>query len=135
MFVVYSLAILALVAVDLVLSILMIIKISKQEKFQTGEAHANLELINQSLNRLSDIAEKLEQGKPPVSKPSPEPKVAAENNNRQNKERQVLTLINRGENPKVISKKLGISRSEVEMMVASERLGNGWRANKANVQR
>ena len=56
----YQWVVLSLLALDLMLSLVMIFKIRKQEKFQTSEAHGNLELINQSLNRLSEIAEKLE---------------------------------------------------------------------------
>jgi len=117
----------ALMLFNVIISILIIIKISKQEKFQTSEAHANLELINQSLNRLSEIAEKLEQKKN-VKKHNGEAvrKVSEESSNA-NKENQALTLIRRGENPHMISKKLGISRSEVDLLIASEKLGKGKR--------
>jgi len=40
--------IVAMVAVNLIMTLMIVIKIRKQEEFQTGEAHANLELINQS---------------------------------------------------------------------------------------
>lgn len=119
----------ALVLFNLLLSAWIILKMSKLERFQTNEAHANLQLINQSLNRLSDITERLEKLSRNSGKPD---RIVGDNFADEpgfNKEREALALIRRGENPKLISKKLGISRSEIELLVASEKLGNGCRTS------
>ena len=119
----------ALVLFNLLLSAWIILKMSKLERFQTNEAHANLKLINQSLNRLSDITERLEKQSQNSGKPD---RIIGDNfadESGFNKEREALALIRRGENPKLISKKLGISRSEIELLVASEKLGNGCRTS------
>ncbi len=116
--------IVTILSVNLILTMLMLVKLSKQEKFQTNEAHANLELINQSLNRLSDIAEKLEHNKPDLKTKGYEVRRVSSNGSKQSKEKQALTMIRQGENSVSISRRLGISRSEVDLLVASEKLGN-----------
>jgi DNA-binding NarL/FixJ family response regulator len=123
MFFEYFWLIIALVLVNAGLSILLIVKFRKQEQFQTNEAHANLELISQSLNRLSEITEALEQQQ--QSQPEPAASVLSENkptDQSENKERRVLSMIRQGEDPREIGKKLGISRSEIDLLVASEKL-------------
>lgn len=125
----------ALALFNVIISIMIIIKISKQEKFQTGEAHANLELINQSLNRLSEIAEKLEQGKHTKKQNGDAIRKVSGEVSTSNKESQALTLIRRGEGSQMISKKLGVSRSEIDLLVASEKLGNGKRMNEIQISR
>ena len=135
----------AIVVANLALAVVMLAKMHKQEQFQTGEAHANLELINQSLNRLSDIAEKLERAEMPTYEKTipntvkPEPEVAKKtfepDNNRigQSKEQRAISLIKQGEDPRKIGRKLGISKSEIELLVASEKLGNTRFNDKAKM--
>jgi hypothetical protein len=106
----------------------MISKILKLEKFQTGEAQANLELINQSLNRLSNITETLERQNQPVRMVETA-NSQNEENPEINKERRAIYLLRKGENPRLISRKLGLSRSEMDLLVASEKLGNGQKTN------
>jgi len=133
MFLQYNLIVMMLILADIALSIFLITKFKKLEKFQTSEAHTNLELINQSLNRLSEIAEKFEKksvsdnitGQILVQEP--------DDLSGQNKEQRVLSMIRQGENPRVISRKLGISRSEIDLLIASEKLGNGRRGAKAEI--
>ena len=133
MFLHYTWIVMALLLADIALSIFLIAKFKKLEKFQTSEAHTNLELINQSLNRLSEIAEKFENrpgsGGIPRYSLSEEP---GEPSN-QNKEQRVLSMIRQGENPRVISSKLGISRSEIDLLMASEKLGNDRRNAKVDI--
>lgn len=129
----YQWVVLSLLALDLMLSLVMIFKIRKQEKFQTSEAHGNLELINQSLNRLSEIAEKLESKYQAVRETNGQSREVYNNGNGINKEQRALSLIRRGENPRIISKKLGISRSEMDLLVAQEKLGNGRLAERMGV--
>jgi len=114
----------AMVAVNLIMTLMIVIKIRKQEEFQTGEAHANLELINQSLNRLSEIAEKLEKKKKDEASSEYVSQTHSEGSSNHVKEKQALIMIRRGEKPISISRKLGISRSEIDLLVASEKLGN-----------
>jgi hypothetical protein len=108
-------------------SVIIIFKLRKLEKFQTGEAHANLELINQSLNRLSEIAEKLERNDKPHHETSQENRMESREpgNNRgnQTKEQKALSMIRQGEDPRRIGRLLGISKSEIDLLTASERLG------------
>jgi len=135
----YQWIILTLLACDLMLSVVMILKIRRQEKFQTSEAHGNLELINQSLNRLSEIAEKLESKYQSAREPYRQIQEiagsgsAAVNGGGASKELRALSLIRKGENPRFISKKLGISRSEMDLLVAQEKLGNGKLAERMGV--
>jgi hypothetical protein len=110
---------------NLVLAALIVSKILKLEKFQTGEAQANLELINQSLNRLSQITEMLEATSRPMKNAEMTMAESDIGGDGVNKERRAVSLLRRGENPRLISKKLGISRSEMELLVASEKLGSG----------
>ncbi len=133
MFLQYTWIITASILANIALSIVLITKFKKLEKFQTSEAHANLELINQSLNRLSEIAEKLE-GKP-QSAELPHRTLTEEPGelSNQNREQRVLSMIRQGENPRVISSKLGISRSEIDLLIASEKMGNGRRSAKADI--
>jgi len=133
MFLQYNLIVMMLILADIALSIFLITKFKKLEKFQTSEAHTNLELINQSLNRLSEIAEKFE--KKSVSDNITGQILAQEPDDLsgQNKEQRVLSMIRQGENPRVISRKLGISRSEIDLLIASEKLGNGRRGAKAEI--
>jgi DNA-binding NarL/FixJ family response regulator len=113
----------AFVAANFALTMTIILKLRKQEKFQTSEAHANLQLINQSLNRLSEIAEKFEGIKlPPVQFPDQPRSTTTSNRINQTKEQKALTLIRQGENPRQIGRKLGISKSEMDLLVASEKL-------------
>ena len=49
-----------LTAINLALCLVIIMKMKKQEQFHTGEAHTHMELINKSLQRLSEITYKLE---------------------------------------------------------------------------
>jgi len=125
--------IVTILSVNLILTMLMLVKMSKQEKFQTNEAHANLELINQSLNRLSDIAEKLEHNKPDLKTKGYEVRRVSSNGSKQSKEKQALTMIRQGENSVSISRRLGISRSEVDLLVASEKLGNNRLTQKTHI--
>jgi hypothetical protein len=119
-----------LVLVNLFLCVWIILKMGKLERFQTYEAHTNLQLINQSLNRLSDITEKLERQNQNSSKPA---RIISEDftdDSNFDKGQEALALIRRGENPKLISKKLGISRSEIELLAASEKLSDDCRTSK-----
>ena len=125
--------IVTILSVNLILTMLMLVRLSKQEKFQTSEAHANLELINQSLNRLSDIAEKLEHNKPDLKTKGYEVRRVSSNGSKQSKEKQALTMIRQGENSVSISRRLGISRSEVDLLVASEKLGNNRLTQKTHM--
>ncbi len=130
MFFEYIWIITAIVVANLALSIVILSKMHKQEQFHTSEAHANLKLINQSLNRLSDIAEKLEN----LEKPEPviEKQVySRDRNNGQNKEQKALTMIRQGEDPRKIGRLLGISKSEIDLLIASEKLGNTRFSNSA----
>lgn len=114
----------SLVAANFILTVAVILKLRKQEKFQTNEAHANLQLINQSLNRLSEIAEKFEQSNLQSAQARYQPRVDdTPNRINQTKEQKALTLIRQGEHPRQISRKLGISKSEMDLLVASEKLG------------
>ena len=115
----------ALAAINVGLSIIIILKFRKQEQFQTNEAHTNLELINQSLNRLSEIAEKLESREEPVQQVSRVILEEPESDSNQSKEQRAVSMIRRGENSRSISKSLGLSRSEIDLLIASEKLGNG----------
>ncbi len=125
--------IVTILSVNLILTMLMLLKMSKQEKFQTNEAHTNLELINQSLNRLSDIAEKLEHNKPDLKTKGYEVRRVLSNGSKQSKEKQALTMIRQGENSGSISRRLGISRSEVDLLVDSEKLGNNRLTQKTHM--
>ena len=133
MFLQYTGIVIALVLADIVLSIFLIAKFKKLEKFQTSEAHTNLELINKSLNRLSEIAEKFESkpGSAEISYHSLSEE--AGNRSNQNQEQRVLSMIRQGENPRVISSKLGISRSEIDLLIASEKMGNGRLNTKVEI--
>lgn len=130
MFFVYLWVIPALFLFNLLLSAWMVLKIDKLEKFQSDEARTNLQLMNQSLNRLSDIAETFEKQDYHSHVPDRLRGGDLKVNSDFSKEQKVLTLIQQGENPRQISRKLGISRSEVELLVASEKLGNGRRPNR-----
>ncbi len=124
---VYIWGLAAVVFVNLVLSIVILAKMHKQERFHTSEAHANLELINQSLNRLSDIAEKLERAEAPIREAESQVYTrerVSEHNSGQSKEQRAVTMIRQGEDPRKISRKLGMSKSELELLIASEKLGN-----------
>lgn len=118
------------VLVNLLLSAWIILKMGKLEKFQTGEAHANLQLMNQSLNHLSDIAEMFEKQNHNSHVPDRLMGDNLQGNSDFDKEQKALALIRQGENPKHIGRKLGISRSEMELLVASEKLGNGSRPSR-----
>jgi len=133
MFLQYTWIVMGLVLADISLSIILITKFKKLEKFQTSEAHTNLELINQSLNRLSEIAEKFENrsGSTEILHHSLSEQPDQPSN--QKKELRVLSMIRQGENPRVISSKLGISRSEIDLLIASEKLGNGRRNAKVDI--
>lgn len=124
---------LALVNVaNLAILIVILAKMHKQERFQTSEAHANLELINQSLNRLSEIAEKLERTESPINEVrSPISNVERERNDGRSKEQKAISMIRQGEDPRKISRKLGISKSEIELLLASEKLGKSRFSNTA----
>jgi hypothetical protein len=102
-------------------------KILKLEKSQGGEAQANLELINQSLNRLSQLIETQERPSQPVRVTESDSN-QAEGNSDGTKERRAISLLRHGENPRIISRKLGISRSEMDLLMASERLGSGHKS-------
>jgi DNA-binding CsgD family transcriptional regulator len=117
----------AISVINLVLLIVVIFKLRKQEKFQSGEAHINLELINQSLNRLSEIAEKLEQSQKSRRESTSAQNQSYNNRPQQNKERQALAMIRQGQDSRKIGKTLGISKSEIDLLMASEKLGNGKR--------
>jgi len=123
--------IIAMVAVNLIMTLLLIIKVRKQERFQTDEAHANLELINQSLNRLSEIADKLERNRKDEISSEYVSRTPSEESSNKSKEKQALIMIRRGEKPISISRKLGISRSEIDLLVASEKLGNNSITNRS----
>lgn len=120
-----------LVIADLVLSIVAILKLKKQERFQTGEAHANLELINQSLNRLSEITEKLEKVQAVVEEPMARAVEPANDRFSQSREQRAITMIRQGEDPRRIGRQLGISKSEIDLLIASEKLGNSRFNHKA----
>ena len=53
-----SIVMVGLLIANLVILLSVAHRLAKQEKFQTGEAHTNFEMINRSLKQLSDIAEK-----------------------------------------------------------------------------
>jgi hypothetical protein len=106
-------------------------KILKIEKQNSTESRANLELIDQSLKRLSHLHESYERANQPVR--VVESGNQGEEQNETSKERRAIHLLRRGENPRAISRKLGISRSEMDLLMASERLGNGHRANIESV--
>lgn len=125
MFLQYTWFAVILTAVNITLSIVIITKLKKQEKFQTSEAHANLQLINQSLNRLSEIAERFEQNNPIQSQDIHYKREAGPNRINQTTEQKALTMIRQGEDPRAVGRKLGISRSEIDLLVASEKLGCG----------
>jgi hypothetical protein len=99
-------------------------KILKMDNIHEGDSKSNLELIDQSLKRLSHLIEITERSNQPA-------RVVESNNNQgedqseSTKERRAIYLLRRGENPRLISRKLGISRSEMELLMASERLGGG----------
>lgn len=122
----------AVVVLNLVMSFVILSKMLKQEQFHTSEAHANLKLINQSLNRLSDIAEKLEkaeiQAEPQVVEVTNQLQTP-ENDNGQSKEQRAVTMIRQGEDPRKIGRKLGMSKSELELLMASEKLGSSRFSN------
>ena len=120
-----------LVLVNLFLCIWIILKMGKLERFQTYEAHTNLQLINQSLNRLSDITETLEKQNQNSSRPDRIINDSFSDDSGFDKEQEVLALIRQGENPQLISKKLGISRSEIELLAASEKLSDSCRTSKS----
>ncbi len=118
--------------INLALLAVLLIKIQKIERFQTAEAHDNLNLINQSLNRLSNITDKLERLREPISGDTAvagSRSYGMENDNPAEKEKKALSLLRRGEDPRNISRKLGISRSEMELLVASEKLGSSRVSN------
>ena len=119
---------------DLLVTIWLAGKIMKLEKFQTGEAQANLELINQSLNRLSQITELLERQNQPVRIIDTSADTTDDEVSNMTKERKAISLLRRGENPRLISRKLGISRSEMDLLVASEKLGNSRQSALTPVQ-
>jgi hypothetical protein len=102
-------------------------KIIKIEKLNNTELKSNLELIDQALKRLSRIHESYERSSQPVR--LTENGGADTDQTENNKERRAIYLLRRGENPRAISRKLGISRSELDLLMASERLGNGHKAN------
>ncbi len=106
-------------------------KILKIEKQGSTESRANLELIDQSLKRLSHLHESYERSNQSVR--VVESGNQGEEQTETNKERRAIHLLRRGENPRVISRKLGISRSEMDLLMASERLGNGHKANIESV--
>lgn len=106
-------------------------KILKIEKRDSTESRANLELIDQSLKRLSHLHESFERSGQPIR--VVETGNHGEEQTETNKERRAIYLLRRGENPRVISRKLGISRSEMDLLMASERLGNGHKANIESV--
>ena len=127
MFFEYMWALSLVVVATLACSVLIIFKLKKLEKFQTSEAHANLELINQSLNRLSEIAEKFEQVEKPEEEPRTEKREPGYNRTSQSKEQRALTMIRQGEDPRRIGRVLGISKSEIDLLTASEKLGKNQR--------
>jgi hypothetical protein len=103
-------------------------KILKLEKSSDSENNSNLALIEQSLKRLSHLIETQEQSYQPNK--TIEPSVSRDDDQSETtKERRAIYLLRRGENPRVISRKLGISRSEMDLLTASERLGSGHKAN------
>jgi hypothetical protein len=107
-------------------------KILKMEKSHEGDSKSNLELIDQSLKRLSHLIEITERSNQPE-------RVVESNNNldedqsESTKERRAIYLLRRGENPRLISRKLGISRSEMDLLMASERLGKGHKTSIESV--
>jgi hypothetical protein len=127
MFFEYMWALSLVVIATLASSILIIFKLKKLEKFQTSEAHANLELINQSLNRLSEIAEKFERVEKPDQEPRTEKREPGNNRVSQSKEQRALMMIRQGEDPRRIGRMLGISKSEIDLLTASEKLGKNQR--------
>jgi hypothetical protein len=107
-------------------------KILKLEKSRESDSKSNLELIDQALKRLSHLIETQEHPVQQVQVSEP----GRGNNEDQpeaTKERRAIYLLRRGENPRSISRKLGISRSEMDLLMASERLGNGHKANIESV--
>lgn len=124
-------AIMTMGLVNLALLALLYLKIQKIERFQSAEAHDNLNLINQSLNRLSNITDKLERLREPIYEVSSisARSQSADLDNPVEKEKRALSMLRRGEDPRIISRKLGISRSEMELLVASEKLGSGRISN------
>lgn len=135
MFFQYIWIIAALTVINVGLSIIIIFKFRKQEKFQTNEAHTNLELINQSLNRLSEIAEKLEPREEPVQQVGQVFLEEPESDTNQSKEQRAVSMIRKGENSRSISRSLGISRSEIDLLIASEKLGNGSQSDSTRAYR
>ncbi|MCP4581907.1 MAG: response regulator transcription factor [candidate division Zixibacteria bacterium] len=135
MFFEYFWIIIALVFINISLSIMLIVKFRKQEQFQTNEAHANLELINQSLNRLSEITEALENSQEASPDTAGVLTENSESDQGGNREQRVLSMIRQGENPREIGKKLGISRSEIDLLVASEKLGYNRQSNNIRATR
>jgi hypothetical protein len=107
-------------------------KIVKLEKSQGGEVQAKLDLINQSLNRLSQFIETQERTYQPIRATEPSGN-QGEDNSEGTKERRAVSLLRRGENPRTISRKLGISRSEMDLLMAYEKLGNGHKSNIESV--
>ena len=112
----------ALTVINSILLIAIIFKFKKQERFQTDEAHTNLEIINQSLNRLSDVAERLEL----INSSSQTIRAGKSgldiNNLKQSKEKRAREMIRQGDDPRRISRHLGLPRSEIELILASEKL-------------
>jgi hypothetical protein len=107
-------------------------KILKMEKLHEGDSKSNLELIDQSLKRLSHLLEITERSNQPVRVVESN-SGQGEDQSESNKERRAIYLLRRGENPRLISRKLGISRSEMDLLMASERLGNGHKTNIESV--
>lgn len=108
---------------NLGLTIWLFSKVVKIEKHGLNESRTNLELIDQSLKRLSQLHETAERSSQPVK--VVETAGRGEENSESTRERRAIYLLRRGENPRTISRKLGISRSEMDLLMASERLGNG----------
>jgi len=133
MFLEYIGAIVVMLIANLFLSVITIIKLKKLEKFQTNEAHGNLELINQSLNRLSDITEALEHIETTAEDTTDKPFTSAQYRTNQSREQRALTMIRQGEDPRKIGRLLGISKSELELLTASEKLGNSHQYLKAKI--
>lgn len=106
-------------------------KLMKMERQGSTESRANLELMDQSLKRLSHLHESFERSNQPVREVETESQGEEQSEN--NKERRAIYLLRRGENPRMISRKLGISRSEMDLLMASERLGNGHKSNVESV--
>jgi hypothetical protein len=127
MFFEYMWALSLVVIATLACSVLIIFKLKKLERFQTSEAHANLELINQSLNRLSEIAEKFEQVEKSDQELRTDKRASGHSRISQSKEQRALTMIRQGEDPRRIGRMLGISKSEIDLLTASEKLGKNQR--------